>query len=171
VSLSMRGAIISPGVRAARGATLCGSVFPLRSKSLVLPFQRLILYLPIRVTQRLKEPFHNPCCSMSITTDVDGGRSDEDICQVVELHKSYIRIRVVEFGQQRRDALRSGSTVLGCCHYRGVEEVRGQQRGGRENEKVEEWWVGVKASDRFALRSRATDVRCGCGTKFTEKDR
>lgn len=63
---------------------------------------------------------------MSITRDVDGGRSDEDIGQVIKLHEPYIRIRVVELREQRCDALRCGSAVLGCCHNRRVGEVGGQ---------------------------------------------
>ena len=97
---------------------------PVDAKSVVLPFQCLILYLSVRVTQRFKQPFHNPCCSMSVTRDIDGGRSDQNIRQVVELHESYIRIRVVELGQQRCDALRSGSAVLCCCHHGGIEVFR-----------------------------------------------
>lgn len=74
---------------------------------------------------------------MSVTRDVDGGRSDQDICQVVELHEPYIRIRVVELGQQRCDALRSGSAVLCCCHYGGIEVIRWQQRVGKATDVKE----------------------------------
>lgn len=93
------------------------------------------------ISQSLQKALDNSRRGMCISLDVFGGRSYEDVVEIAQLHETNVGIRIVQFGEQRRDALSGSTTVLRHDGYK-VDTFRlrasklavDKETSGREDE-------------------------------------
>ena len=72
------------------------------------------------IRESLKKTFDDASSRVGVCFDVLGGRSNQDIIQVAQLHETNVGIRIVQLGEQGGDALGGLTTIL--CHDADISD-------------------------------------------------